>query len=64
MQDLKKELKLRGLSSTGNKNELAERLQNALNKSEIITSESVDDLEEDLLNVIIVNVDNFHQEII
>lgn len=36
---------------TGNKNELAERLQNALSKSERIISESVDDLEEDLLNV-------------
>lgn len=53
MQDLKKELKLRNLSTTGNKNELLERLQNALNKSEIVNSESVDDLEEDLLNVYI-----------
>lgn len=44
-------MKLRGLSTTGNKNELSERLQNALNKSEGIASESVDDLEEDLLNV-------------
>lgn len=51
VQDLKKELKLRGLSTTGNKNELSERLQNALTKSDVITSESVDDLEEDLLNV-------------
>lgn len=51
VQDLKKELKLRGLSMTGNKNELAERLQNALSKSEGITPDSVDDLEEDLLNV-------------
>lgn len=51
MQDLKKELKLRGLSITGNKNELVERLQNSLSKSDAINSECVDDLEEDLLNV-------------
>lgn len=47
---MRKELKLRGLSTTGNKTELSERLQNALSKSEIISSESVDDLDEDLLN--------------
>uniref|UniRef100_A0A6P7H4J7 SAP domain-containing ribonucleoprotein n=1 Tax=Diabrotica virgifera virgifera TaxID=50390 RepID=A0A6P7H4J7_DIAVI len=48
--DLKKELKQRGLSTTGNKNELIERLQNAVKSNETINSECVDDLEEDLLN--------------
>lgn len=49
-------MKLRGLSTTGNKNELSERLQNALTKSDVITSESVDDLEEDLLNVSLIDI--------
>lgn len=46
-------MKARGLSAVGNKNELMERLQNALkNKTEDSAGgESVDDLEEDLLNV-------------
>ncbi|KAJ8970876.1 hypothetical protein NQ314_001001 [Rhamnusium bicolor] len=48
--DLKKELKMRGLSTTGNKNELVERLQTALKSSDGAGPESVDDLEEDLLN--------------
>lgn len=47
---MKKELKLRGLVTTGNKTELSERLQRALSKSDVISSESVDDLDEDLLN--------------
>ncbi|XP_023017039.2 SAP domain containing ribonucleoprotein [Leptinotarsa decemlineata] len=48
--DLKKELKLRGLSTTGNKNELIERLQKNVKTNDTIGSESVDDLEEELLN--------------
>ncbi|XP_060517734.1 SAP domain-containing ribonucleoprotein [Cylas formicarius] len=44
--DLKKELKNRGLSTTGNKNELVERLQASLKAS----SDVMDDIEEDLLN--------------
>ncbi|KAG5885378.1 hypothetical protein JTB14_023765 [Gonioctena quinquepunctata] len=48
--DLKKELKLRGLSTSGNKNELIERLQKAQKSNDVVGSESVDDLEEDLLN--------------
>lgn len=50
---MKKELKARGLSTTGNKNELIERLQSVLNaKSDgNVSAVSVEDLEEDLLNV-------------
>ncbi|KAB0796718.1 hypothetical protein PPYR_10779 [Photinus pyralis] len=48
--DLKKELKLRGLSTTGNKIDLIERLQNALKSSDNGGAESVDDLDDDLLN--------------
>lgn len=47
--DLKRELKLRGLSTSGNKNDLIERLRNAL-KSIDVSAESVDDLDDDLLN--------------
>lgn len=51
--DLKKELKNRGLNTTGNKIDLIERLQNALKSAEIASNnESVDDLDEDLLNVL------------
>lgn len=52
---MKKELKARGLSTSGNKIELVERLQTAIKSNKIddaITTESVDDLDEDLLNVI------------
>ena len=49
--DLKKVLKSRGLNTTGNKNELVERLQAALKTNERASNESVDDLDEDLLNV-------------
>lgn len=50
--DLKKELKNRGLNTTGNKVDLIERLQNALKSAESTSNnESVDDLDEDLLNV-------------
>ncbi|XP_022911545.1 SAP domain-containing ribonucleoprotein [Onthophagus taurus] len=49
--DLKRELKLRGLSATGNKTELLERLKNSMkSKLDDTVGESVDDLEEDLLN--------------
>lgn len=48
--DLKKELKLRGLSTSGNKIDLIERLQNALKSSDNGGTESVDDLDDDLLN--------------
>lgn len=53
MPDLKRELKARGLTTSGNKNELVERLQSAL-KAKLDSSVggvSVDYLEEDLLNV-------------
>lgn len=42
------------MSTTGNKNDLVERLQNAIKSSKMddaATTESVDDLDEDLLNV-------------
>lgn len=42
---------MRGLTTTGNKNELIERLQGALKSTDLISPDSVDDLEEDLLNV-------------
>ncbi|VEN34330.1 unnamed protein product [Callosobruchus maculatus] len=48
--DLKKELKMRGLSTSGNKTELIERLQGAVKSTDSGGNESVDDLEEDLLN--------------
>ncbi|CAG9768337.1 unnamed protein product [Ceutorhynchus assimilis] len=48
--ELKKELKSRGLSSTGNKTDLIERLSRAVCTSEKITTDSIDDIEEDLLN--------------
>jgi hypothetical protein len=38
------------LNATGNKNELVERLQAALKSNERASNESVDDLDEDLLN--------------
>ncbi|CAH0557335.1 unnamed protein product [Brassicogethes aeneus] len=48
--DLKRELKLRGLTTSGNKNELVERLQAAMKTSDCVGVDSVDDLDEDLLN--------------
>lgn len=50
--DLKRELKAKGLSTTGNKNELIERLQNALKSKmdDVAGDSTVDDLDEDLLN--------------
>lgn len=55
---MKRELKARGLSTAGNKNELIDRLQNSLKtKCEDVASvESADDLEEDLLNVSFVAI--------
>jgi len=47
--ELKKELKSRGLSCTGNKTELSERLLQSLQSNDD-AGESVDDLDEDLLN--------------
>ncbi|XP_030767970.1 SAP domain-containing ribonucleoprotein [Sitophilus oryzae] len=46
--DLKKELKNRGLSTTGNKNDLVERLQAAIRSP--TNPELIDEIEEDLLN--------------
>lgn len=53
MPDLKRELKNRGLSTTGNKNDLIERLQSALKArvDDTVSAGSIDDLDEDLLNV-------------
>ncbi|EFA03345.1 SAP domain-containing ribonucleoprotein-like Protein [Tribolium castaneum] len=48
--DLKRELKSRGLNTSGNKTDLIERLQSALKANERTSNESVDDLDEDLLN--------------
>ncbi|XP_045482328.1 uncharacterized protein C31H12.03c [Harmonia axyridis] len=49
--ELKKELKQRGLNTTGNKNELVERLQEALKSPEMSTGSLESDiLEDDLLN--------------
>ncbi|XP_044267512.1 SAP domain-containing ribonucleoprotein [Tribolium madens] len=48
--DLKRELKSRGLNTSGNKTDLIERLQTALKANERTSNESVDDLDEDLLN--------------
>nr|CAH7767601.1 unnamed protein product [Callosobruchus chinensis] len=41
---------MRGLSTSGNKTELLERLQRAVKSTDSAGTESVDDLEEDLLN--------------
>ncbi|XP_018329647.1 SAP domain-containing ribonucleoprotein isoform X2 [Agrilus planipennis] len=50
--DLKRELKARGLSTSGNKQELLERLQSALKIKidDAASAASADDLDEDLLN--------------
>ncbi|ERL93493.1 SAP domain-containing ribonucleoprotein [Dendroctonus ponderosae] len=49
--DLKKELKSKGLSTTGNKTELIQRLQSSLKSPKAGLSDSIiDDIEEDLLN--------------
>ncbi|XP_044765281.1 myocardin-related transcription factor B [Coccinella septempunctata] len=49
--ELKKELKLRGLNTTGNKNDLLERLQEALKSPEMSSGSLESDiLEDDLLN--------------
>ncbi|CAG9864885.1 unnamed protein product [Phyllotreta striolata] len=48
--DLRKELKLRGLSTSGNKMDLIERLQDSMKSNGDMSSKSVDDLEEDLLD--------------
>lgn len=50
---MRRELKLRGLNTQGNKVELLERLQEVLKMKaeETASATSVDELEEDLLNV-------------
>ncbi|KAK4879647.1 hypothetical protein RN001_007793 [Aquatica leii] len=50
--DLKRELKLRGLSVSGNKTDLMERLQTSMKSKldDTASAESVDDLDDDLLN--------------
>lgn len=51
MADLKRELKMRGLTLTGNKNDLVERLQSAMLEGDVFDENALLDDSDDVLNV-------------